>query len=291
MAPYSECNWFDHIGLYADRKSFQDNYRNCLHLLTLWLREIWSVSVSGNRFWGAQAWIRIIWVLHFVFPKSSPSFCEQAVVIIAGAIKVMGRSISETELLCQGCWGCWKSAASHFYLLRLIQHCPFEMWSCHWAELSEVCCARCTSVLRSTINNHETVASVKWRAHLSHLLKMSMRNKTVMTEMQSADFKQGSVHEPLQAGGQKNVLPSEPKVLTMRPGPALVPVLHWHSQITPSLFLCTSHPPVGYKVPQSTSIWKRNTWEMRRSLVCLYHFMGKDRARCYYQNAGQVLQL
>lgn len=55
-----------------------------------------------------------------------------------------------------------------------------------------------------------------------------MRNKTVMTEMQSADFKQGSVHEPLHTGGQKTVLPSETKVLTLRPGPALVPVLHGH---------------------------------------------------------------
>lgn len=191
MAPYSECIWFDYLGPYVDRKSFWDNYRKHLHLLSLRLREIWSVSVYGSQFWDAQHWIRDgggIWVLHFVLPKSCPSFCEQVVVIIAGAIRVMRRSMSEIELLCRGCWGMQGSAASHFYLLKLIQHCPFKMWSCRWAELSEVCSARWTSVLRSTINNHETVASVKLRALLSRLMKKSIRNKSVMTELQSADL-------------------------------------------------------------------------------------------------------
>ena len=43
-------------------------------------------------------------------------------------------------------------------------------------------------MLRSTINNHETVASVKLRALLSRLMKKSIRNKSVITELQSADL-------------------------------------------------------------------------------------------------------
>jgi len=78
------------------------------------------VLSTGSRIVGAYEFC-------ILFSLDLGPLCEQGVVIIAGAIKVMGRSISKIELLCQGCWGMQGSVASQFYLLELIQCFPFKM--------------------------------------------------------------------------------------------------------------------------------------------------------------------
>lgn len=89
-------------------------------------------------------------------------------------------------------------------------------------------------MLGSAINNHETVASVKLRALSPRLVGKSIRNKSVMTALQSADLRQGSVHGSLHAGGWRAVLPSGSDVLTPEPwssiasSPALALVLRVH---------------------------------------------------------------
>lgn len=120
------------------------------------------------------------------------------------------------------------------------------------------------------------MASVKLRALLAllpQLMEKSIRNKSVMTALQSADLRQGSVHGSLHAAGWKAVLPSSSDMLIwsfIASSFALALVLRYAQHHL------THVTHLWHRSAWSISICKRSTWE--NTLVCLCHLKGK-RAR------------